>query len=116
MSEAAYIDQAVTWSKDLTRMKTRGPGDLENAMHRIEREYGVDYWTLWMLRYQRSRLKDIGVSVYMRLKLAYEAERSRQLRLLQHDIEVTKAIAGPADAAVVAAEAVVRAAEGVGDS
>ena len=37
MSDTAYLDQAATWSKDLTRMKARGPGDTENAMRQIER-------------------------------------------------------------------------------
>ena len=36
MSDAAYLDQAAVWSKDLTRMKARGPGDTENAMRRVE--------------------------------------------------------------------------------
>ena len=44
MSDAAYLDQAATWSKDLTRMRSRGPGDMENAMRSLERDYGIDYW------------------------------------------------------------------------
>lgn len=114
MSDAAYIEQAAHWSKELTRMRSRGPGDLENAMRGIEREYGVDYWTLWQLRYRVSRFKDIGVSVYVRLKAAYEAECARQLRRLKHDIEVTKQIAGPDCAAVRAASALVGEDDGEG--
>ena len=107
MSDATYLDEAAEWSKSLTRMRARGPGDTENAMRTIEREYGVDYWLQWRLRYRRSVLRDIGVSAYMRLKAAYQAECERQLRKLQHDIAKTEAIAGPADAVVVAAKAVV---------
>lgn len=107
MSNVAYLDNAARWSKDLTRMRSRGPGDTENAMRSIEREYGVDYWTLWRLRYRKSALRDIGVSAYMTLKAAYEAECERQLRKLQHEIIVTEAIAGPASPAVVAAKALV---------
>jgi hypothetical protein len=108
MSDAAFIDQAAEWSRDLTRMRARGPGDLENAMRSIEREYGVDYWTLWTLRYRRNRIKDIGVSIYMRLQAAYQAECERQRRRLTHEIQLTKAKAGPDHPAVVAAQAVVR--------
>jgi len=109
MSDAAYIDQAAQWSKELTRMKSRGPGDLDNAMRRVEREYEIDYSILYTLRYRRNRLKDIGVSVYMRLQAAYRAECERQMRKLLHEIEITKAVAGADHAAVVAAEAVVHA-------
>jgi hypothetical protein len=105
MSDAIYIERAVNWSKDLTRMKSRGPGDTENAMRRIEREYGIDYGFLWSLRYRRDQLKVISVSVYERIAAAYRAECERQMRKLQHEIEITEAIAGPASAAVGAAKA-----------
>lgn len=105
MSDAAYVEQAVTWSKELTRMRTRGPGDLENAMRGIERDYGVDYWTLWQLRYRANRVKDIGVSIYMRLEAAYQAECGRQLRRFQHEKETTEAKGGIAATFVSAADA-----------
>src|SRR6185437_14642892 len=94
MSDAAYVEQAAKWSRDLSLMRSRGPGDLENAMRSVEREYGIDYWTQWTLRYRPNRLKDIGVSIYLRLQSAWEAERQRQMRRLQHEIEITKAKAG----------------------
>jgi hypothetical protein len=105
MSDAAYVDRAVTWSKKLTRMKASGPGDMENAMRRIEREYGIEYGVLWALRYRKP--KDILASWYFRLKAAYEAECQRQVRMLQHEIEITKAMGAGADA-VASAEAFVR--------
>lgn len=91
MSDVAYIDAAEQWSKDLTRMKARGRnGDIDGAMRQIEREYGVDYWTIWKLCYRRSTIKDIGVSIYMRLQAAYQAECAKQLRKLQHEIQSRK--------------------------
>jgi hypothetical protein len=95
MSDAAYLDQAALWSKDLTRMKTRGPGDTENAMRSIEREYGIDYGFLWSLRYRRDRLKIISVSVYEAIRAAYRAECQRQMRKLKNDIRRTEEVAGP---------------------
>src|SRR6266403_2525679 len=89
MPSSAYLDEAVRWSKDLTRMRARGPGDTENAMRSIERDYGVDYWIIWRLRYRRSALKDIGVTAYMLLKAAYQAECERQVRKLKNEIAVT---------------------------
>jgi hypothetical protein len=105
MSDAAYIDEAVAWSKDLTRMRVRANGDTENAMRSIERDYGVDYWTLWLLRYRRSAMRTISHSVYERLKAAYRAECERQVRKLQHEIEITEQIAGANSRAVAAAKA-----------
>jgi hypothetical protein len=107
MQQVAYVDEAAEWGKSLTRMRARGPGDTENAMRSIEREYGVDYWILWRLRYRKTALRDIGVSVYMALKAAYQAECERQMRKLENEILRTEKITGPDSAAVHAAKALV---------
>lgn len=107
MPQAAYLDEAAEWSRNLTRMRARGPGDTENAMRSIEREYGVDYWLQWRLRYRLSSLRDIGVTAYMTLKAAYAAECERQKRKLEHELRVTEQIAGTDSAAVRSAKAVV---------
>ena len=102
-----YVDQAAIWSKDLTRMRSRGAGDIENAMRELERTYGVEYSTLWSLRYRRDRIKRIGVDFYLKLQAAYQAECQRQLRKLQHEITITEQIAGASSAAVRSAKALV---------
>jgi len=107
VSDAAYIDAAQRWSKDLTRMKARGPGDTENAMRMIEREYGIDYGFLWSLRYRRDRLRTISISVYEGIRAAYRAECERQMRKLENEIIITEKIAGADSAAVRAAKALV---------
>ncbi|ANW00669.1 hypothetical protein [Bradyrhizobium icense] len=94
MNDAVYLDQAAIWSKDLTRMKARGPGDTENAMRQIEREYGVDYGFLWSLRYRRDRLRTISISVYESIRAAYRAECAAQMRKLENEIKRTEEIAG----------------------
>ena len=105
MSDAAYLDQAAAWSKDLTRMKARGPGDTENAMRQIERQYGVDYGFLWSLRYRRERLRTISISVYESIRAAYRAECAAQMRKLGNELQRTEEIAGPDSSAVRAAKA-----------
>jgi hypothetical protein len=105
VSDAAYIDAAQKWSKDLTRMKARGPGDTENAMRLIEREYGIDYGFLWSLRYRRERLRTISLSVYESIRAAYREECERQMRKLKHEVTITEKIAGPDSAALRAAKA-----------
>lgn len=112
VSDATYIDDAQRWSKDLTRMKARGPGDTENAMRMIEREYGIDYGFLWSLRYRRDRLTVISVSIYEKIAAAYRAECGRQMRKLQHEITITEQIAGPDCAAVRAATALLAKTDG----
>lgn len=113
MSDAAYLDQAASWSKDLTRMKSRGPGDTENAMRRVEREYGIEYGFLWSLRYRRERLKIISISAYESIRAAYREECSRQMRKLENEINKTEKIAGPDNAVVHAAKALVGENEGL---
>jgi len=105
MPDAVYIDRAQRWSKDLTQMKSRGPGDTENAMHRVASEYGIDYGLLWSLRYRRQQIKTISVSAYQKISAAYQAECNRQMRKLRHEIEITEALVGPADAVVAAVKA-----------
>jgi hypothetical protein len=107
MSDAAYLDQAAAWSKDLTRMKARGPGDTENAMRQIEREYGIDYGFLWSLRYRRERLRTISISVYEGIRAAYREECARQMRKLENEIKRTEEIAGSDSAAVRKAKTLV---------
>jgi hypothetical protein len=110
MSDTAYLDQAAVWSKDLTRMKSRGPGDIENAMRQIEREYGIDYGFLWSLRYRRERLRIISISVYESIRAAYRAECAAQMRKLGNEIHRTEQLAGADNAALVEIKAAVRAA------
>jgi hypothetical protein len=112
MSASAYVDQAVWWSKELTRFRSRGPGDTDNAMRAIERDYGLDYWLLWRLRYRSSQIKDIGISVYARLEAAYRAEVERQYDKLGDAIHNTRELVGDGHPTVVAAAAVVDAHRG----
>jgi aromatic ring-opening dioxygenase catalytic subunit (LigB family) len=106
MSDTAYLDQAALWSKELTRMKSRG-SDTEDAMRRVEREYGIDYGFLWSLRYRRDRLRTISISVYESIRAAYRAECGRQMRKLENDIAKTEEITGPDSASVRSSKALV---------
>lgn len=107
MSAVEYVDRAAGWSRELTRMRARGPGDTENAMRSIERDYAVDYWVQWRLRYRPTQIKALCVSVYARLEAAYHSECERQRRRLEIELQNTKAKVGSRHPAVVKAEAVV---------
>lgn len=83
------IADARAWANELIRRESRGPGDMENAMRRLEARYGIPWRTFWQLRYRAP--KDVFVSVYLQLKSAYEAECGRQERLLKYERELTEA-------------------------
>lgn len=103
----AVVEQAAKFAAGLVRLKARGPGDVPNAMRSVEREYGVGYSVMWGLRYRRDRVKDVAASVFFRLRDAYEAECSKQIRKLEHESYVARQIAGPSDPAADEADAVV---------
>jgi hypothetical protein len=107
MSETAFVQEAAQWSRELTRMRVRGPGDAENALRGIEQEYGINYWTLWQLRYRLGSVKKISAYTYALIKAAHDAERARQFNKLRSDIEKTETITGAGDPVVVAAKALV---------
>jgi len=101
----SVVEQSVFWARELTRREARGPGDIEGAWRRLQQRYGVPLRTFWALRYRPP--KTIAADIYLRLCAAYQAECERQMRKLRHELETTKAIAGPDHAAVVAAAALV---------
>lgn len=91
-SASTYVEEAASKASWMVRREVRGPGDLLPAMNRIEQRYGVPYSVLWALRYRKP--KDILVSVYARISAAYEAERERQRRLLEHEATIESAKTG----------------------
>ena len=104
MTDAAYVEQAAKWANDLVIRESRGPGDTENAMRRIEQRYGVPFNSLWSLRYRKP--KAIMCGLFDRLHHAYTAECDRQMRKMANELEITKAVAGFAHASVAASQAV----------
>lgn len=106
----AEVVQAKDWMTRLVQLESRGPGDTENAMRRLARRYGIEFGALWSLRYRSPQR--IWADVYTALRTAYAAECERQMRALQHDLEITRAAAGSDHPSVVAAEALVGAKDG----
>jgi hypothetical protein len=88
MKAAAYVTEAQEWANRLVRWEARGPGDLENAMRRLETKYGVDFNALWSLRYRPP--KRIFVDLYEHLRAVHDMERQRQRRLLEDEISTAE--------------------------
>lgn len=105
--DVEHVASARDWAGALVKRESRGPGDTENAMRRLEARYGIPWRTFWSLRYRPPR--DILHGIYLRLHAAHQSECERQMRLLKHELEITKARAGSYPASVRAAEAMVHA-------
>lgn len=89
MSDASYVADARSWADYLVRAEFRGPGDtIDAAMGRVERRHRIGHALLWGLRYRPP--KDIMVSLYMRLRDAYEAEIAKLDRRLSDEIRVAE--------------------------
>lgn len=103
---AAVIEEAAGMARELVSRESRGPGDTENAMRRVESKFGVPYATLWALRYRKP--KDIMVGTFLRLAGAYEAQRQEQLKRLEHERAITKVTGRLASYLVAASDALGR--------
>lgn len=63
-------------------------GGLAQALERIERRYGIPYWTLNNLR--TGRAKTVEAGLFQRLRTAYFDHCERQIARLQHELEMEK--------------------------
>ena len=100
-----FVDRSKAWALALVRAESRGPGDMGEAMRRVARRIRIPFGRIWALHYRPP--KDVPVSIYQSLALAYIAMCEEQVRHLRHEIEVTRAIAGADCSAVRAAETLV---------
>ena len=92
MSAPAVVEQARTWANALVLNESRGPGDMENAMRRIEQRWGVPASVLWSLRYRPP--KDVATSIMLTLMAAHEGMCERQKRKFEHELAISKAAGG----------------------
>lgn len=80
-------------ASDLTRRmigrEMNGPNDLGSAMERIERRFGIPYWTQDHLR--KGKAKTIETGMFNRIRAAYLAHCERSLKRLEHELKLEKA-------------------------
>lgn len=77
---------ATGYVKRMVQRESQGPGDIDNAMHRIEQRYGLPFWSLWHLR--KGKAKTCDVALFARVKAAYLDMCQRQADALLHEIEM----------------------------
>jgi len=91
--ERKVVSSAVMASGYVRRMvekETRGWGDQSNALSRLERRYGLPFWSLNNLR--TGRAKTVEAGLFARIKSAYLDLCEREIAKLQHELSVEKAL------------------------
>lgn len=83
------VDAATEYVRTMVQRESRGPGDIDNAMHRLEAKYGLPFWSLWHLR--KGKAKTVEASLLSRIRGAYLDMCQRQASNLLHEIEVEAA-------------------------
>lgn len=110
-SAETFVEEASSKAQWLVQREVRGPGDLPQAMRRIEARYGVPYATLLSLRYRKPR--DILISVYVRICEAHRDECERQKRLIEHEAAISNARTWVGRSVLAEAEALVGTKDGI---
>ena len=84
------VESATEYVRTMVQRESRGPGDIENAMQRLETRYGLPFWTLWHLR--KGRAKTCDTSLFARIRGAYLDMCQQQVGSLLHEIQIEAAI------------------------
>jgi hypothetical protein len=87
--EMSSAELAAGYVRRMVEKETRGWGDQSNALYRLETRYGLPFWTLENLR--TGRAKTVEAGLFSRIRRAYLDLCERQVRQLQHEIELEKA-------------------------
>jgi hypothetical protein len=88
MNPSAFVDHTAEMNRQLVNGECRGPGDLENAMRRVEQRWGIPFSVSWAFRYRRP--KTVAADIYARHLQAVETFKENQLRRLQDERATTK--------------------------
>lgn len=81
---------ATGYVRRMIEYETRGWGDMDNALSRLEVRYALPRWTLNNLR--TGRAKSVEAGVFARIRAAYLDLCERQVEKLQHEIAIEKVL------------------------
>ena len=82
-------EAATEYVRTMVQRESRGPGDIDNAMQRLEQRYGLPFWTQWYLR--KGKAKTVEASMLARIRAAYLDMCQRQVGNLLHEIAMETA-------------------------
>ena len=109
----AYLDRAAGWADWMVKKESQGSGDTDNARRRVAQRHGVPYSTFFALKWRKPKCPQRIRGIYEQMREAYLNECKRQVACLEQEIQITEALAGPDDSAVVQVKALVDAAKAV---
>lgn len=98
MSAAVASD----YVRQMIHRESRGPGDYENAMARLEAKYGLGFWTLDHLR--KNKAKTCEVTFYARIRAAFADHCGRQAARLLEEAKTVQAVEPNDDVAAIQSE------------
>lgn len=74
----------------MVEKETRGWGDQDSALTRLEARYGIPFWSLNNIR--TGRAKTVEAGLFDRIRGAYLDLCQKQVAKLQHEIAIEKAL------------------------
>lgn len=77
------MTRAFAWAESLIHHESRGPGDYNNAMHRVAERLKISFHTIWALRYRKP--KRVSSKVYFALEKAFAEQLKREFTKLEND-------------------------------
>jgi hypothetical protein len=81
--------EAQGYVRIMIEREARGWGDQTNALSRIERRYGLSFWSLNNLR--TGRAKTVEAGLFQRIRSAYVDMCERQIAALEHEVAMERA-------------------------
>ncbi len=89
------VEAATDLIRTMVQRESRGPGDIDNAMRRLEARYGLSFWSIWHLR--KGKAKTVEATLLGRIRAAYLDMCAKQASNLLHEIEVEAATGDDTD-------------------
>jgi hypothetical protein len=90
MSSVDMAGQASSFVRRMVENETRGWGDTDNALNRLEAKYGLPFWSLQNLR--TGRAKTVEASLFNRIKAAFVDHCGKQAARLLHEADMAKEV------------------------
>ena len=89
MTTTANNEKARGFLQRMISNESHGPNDMISAMRRIDRDWGIPYWTQEYIR--KGKAKAISVSRYEQIRNAYLAHCEWKIKSLAHEIRMERA-------------------------
>lgn len=84
-NQAMSTALASEYVRKMVARETAGNGDVENAIRRLARKYGLSFWQIMHLR--AGRAKSITIDAFTSIRRAYLEYCEAEIRALQQEIQ-----------------------------